>query len=401
MNNFEPSSVTPAVPPSVTPAAPPSVTPAVPSTVTPAVPPSVTPAVPPPVILSASEESYPSCHSHKNPLFVSLVVVAYNEEHCLPLILADIFAQDYPHPAIELLLIDSNAGNNPKQRQLMEEAAALDHDFRRIVILDNPAGYLPHGCNIALTAYEGDVFLRVDAHSRIPADFVRRCVEVLEEGHDVCGGFRPVVLKDPSAWREALLAAETSAFGASPASYRRSQQGSEVPSVFHGAYRRRVLDTVGGYDEDLLRTEDNDMSQRIRAKGFRIWMDPRIYSQQYLRPTLRALLKQKHANGYWIGRTLWIKPKAISLIHLVPCAFVLALFGGVALGITFNWLPLLALCGVYLLADLALSFAAVFTAENPRLTLLALPLIFPAMHVCYGTGTLAGIFSGLARRIFK
>jgi len=387
MNNFEPPSVIPTVPPSVIPT----------------VPPSVIPTVPPSVILSASEESYPSCHSHKNkiPLLVSLVVVAHNEEHCLPLILADIFAQDYPHFALELLLVDSNAASNQAQRRLMEEVAASNHGFRRVVILDNPAGYLPHGCNIALAAYEGDVFLRVDAHARIPADFVRRCVEVLEEGHDVCGGFRPVVVKEPSVWREALLAAETSAFGASPASYRRAQQGAEVTSVFHGAYRRRVFDAVGGYDERLLRTEDNDMSQRIRAAGFRIWMDPRIRSQQYLRPSLKALLKQKTLNGYWIGRTLWLKPKAVSLFHLVPCAFVLALFEGIVLGIAISWLPLLTLCGVYLLADFALSIMAALAAEKPRASMLALPLLFPAIHVSYGAGTLAGLFSGLAHRIFK
>ena len=330
---------------------------------------------------------------------VSLVVVARNEESCLPQILADITAQDHPHSNIELLLIDSNAGANESQRHLMEEFARCEHGFRRVVVLDNPAGYLPQGCNIALAAYEGDVFLRVDAHARIPADFVRRCVEVLDEGHDVCGGFRPVVVKEPSAWRDTLLAAETSAFGASPARYRRAQQGMEVASVFHGAYRRRVLDAVGGYDERLLRTEDNDMSQRIRAAGFRIWMDPRIRSQQYLRPSLKALLRQKYANGFWVGRTLWLKPKAVSLFHLVPCAFVLALLVGVVLGLCLSWLPLLALCGLYLLADMALSLASVFSAEKPRASMLALPLIFPAMHVSYGAGTLAGLFSGLARRV--
>ena len=332
---------------------------------------------------------------------VSLVIVARNEEGCLPQILADIAAQDHPHTNIELLLVDSNAGANEAQRQLMEEFAQNTHGFRRVVVLDNPAEYLPQGCNIALAAYEGDVFLRVDAHARIPADFVRRCVEVLEEGHDVCGGFRPVVVKEPTAWRDTLLAAETSAFGASPARYRRAQQGMEVNSVFHGAYRRRVFGAVGGYDERLLRTEDNDMSQRIRAAGFRIWMDPRIYSQQYLRPSLQALLRQKYANGYWIGRTLWLKPKAVSLLHLVPCVFVLALFAGVVLGLCLSWLPLLALCGLYLLTDLALSIIAALAAEKRRASMLALPLIFPTMHIGYGAGTIAGLFSGLARRILK
>jgi len=328
---------------------------------------------------------------------ISLIVVARNEEHYLPRILGDIVAQDYPHSSIELLLVDSNAGANAAQRRVMEDAASADYGFRRVVVLDNPKAYLPHGCNIALAVYEGDAFLRIDAHARIPQDFVRRVVEVLEEGHDACGGYRPVALESPSAWKETLLAAETSAFGASPARYRRAGRAQEVTSVFHGAYRRKVVDAVGLYDERLLRTEDNDYSQRVRAAGFRIWMDPRIFSQQYLRPDLKRLLRQKAANGFWIGRTLWLKSKAVSLMHFVPFAFVLALLAGIVLGFCLNWLPLLALCAVYVLADVALSIMAATAAEHARPQMLALPLVFLAMHLCYGAGTIAGLVRGFIK----
>jgi hypothetical protein len=124
-------------------------------------------------------------------------------------------------------------------------------------------------------------------------------------------------------------------------------------------------------------------------------MDPRIRSQQYLRPDLMALLRQKSANGYWIGRTLWLKPKAVSPLHFVPFAFVMALLAGTALGLFLSWLPLLALCCVYVLADLTLSLMAAFTAEKTRLQMLALPLIFLAMHGGYGIGTLAGLVRGI------
>jgi len=329
------------------------------------------------------------------PEFVSLVVVARDEEHYLQQILSDISNQDYPHDAMELLLVDSNVGDNTRQRRLMEGFAQAGHGFRRVVILDNPAGFLPHGCNVALAAYEGDIFMRLDAHARIPIDFVRQTVAVQQEGHKVCGGFRPVILEDPTAWGEVLLMAETSAFGASPARYRRAQMGREVSSVFHGAYSREVLDEVGLYDERLLRTEDNDLSQRIRAAGYGIWMDPRIQSQQYLRPNLRALLRQKAANGYWIGRTVWLKHRAVSLMHLVPFAFVLALIICAVLGAVVSWLPLLTICYLYAVANVALSILAALQIRKDHLQLLALPLVFLAMHVCYGVGTLVGLVRGL------
>jgi glycosyltransferase involved in cell wall biosynthesis len=337
---------------------------------------------------------------------VSLVVVAYNEQDYLPMLLADIIAQDFAHEATEVVLIDSNAGQNHSQRQLLDEFALADHGFFRVVVVDNPDRDLPSGCNVALSVYRGSVFIRVDAHSRIPADFISRNVEVLQEGHDVCGGPRPVALDDPTAWRETLLAAETSGFGASAAAYRRITAPGEVDSIFHGAYRRRVLDQTGYYDRRLKRTEDNDYSARVRAAGFTIFSDPRITSTQYLRPSLRGLLRQKAANGYWIGRTMWIRPGAVSMLHLVPLVFVAAVVVALLIGLLVPWLPLfryghlscwfalLGLSVLYLLAALLASVQAALRAPQIRAQMLLLPLIFLSMHISYGALTIAGLFSG-------
>ncbi|MCL1880339.1 MAG: glycosyltransferase [Actinomycetia bacterium] len=329
---------------------------------------------------------------------VSLVVVAYNEQDCLPDLLADIATQDFPHNMIELLLV--NSASSDCTQQLMQGFAAGQHDFQRVLLLQNPAGFLPHGCNVALAAYAGDVFLRIDAHARIPADFVRRNVQVLQAGHWACGGLRPVALRKPNPWGEVLLAAESSAFGSSPAAYRRNPQtaGVDVKSVFHGAYRRQVLEAVGRYDERLLRTEDNDMSLRIRQAGYRIHMDPGIRSQQYLRSSLLALLSQKAANGFWIGRTLLVQPKAVSLAHLVPAAFSVCLLATILLGIFLSWLPLIALAACYLACAIAISVKAAADSPQRNARFAALPLVVLAMHICYGAGTLAGLFRGLFGR---
>ncbi len=78
------------------------------------------------------------------------------------------------------------------------------------------------------------------------------------------------------------------------------------------------------FSENLLRTEDNEMHYRIREVGFKLCYDPRIVSYQYARSSFSKMLKQKYANGYWIGLTLKICPKCISLYHLIPFLFVSA-----------------------------------------------------------------------------
>jgi glycosyltransferase involved in cell wall biosynthesis len=326
---------------------------------------------------------------------VSLVVVAHNEEEALGGLLEDIVGQDFPHAQIELLLIDS--ASTDRTRAVMEGFERSNTSFYRIRVFDNPERFLPHGCNIALKAYEGDAFVRIDAHARIPADFVRSVVAVLEDGEFVCGGSRPTVLKDPTPWRQALLLAENSAFGSSPASYRRAQERSLVSSVFHGAYRREVYDAVGGYDKRLLRTEDNDMSYRIRKAGFSIVFDPSINSRQFVRSSLRRMLKQKEANGYWIGRMAYIQPGAISAFHLVPLVFVLALLAAFLCGLLESWWPLAVLAGAYVLANLGMTARALVQSSERGIAMAALPFVFLAIHVSYGIGTLRGLIGGLFR----
>ncbi|MDR0501400.1 MAG: glycosyltransferase [Coriobacteriales bacterium] len=367
---------------------------------------------------------------------ISLVVVAHNEAGCLPLLLKDIAAQDYPHELIELLLIDSASSDETHAIMLAFKNSVCDcissgdtkrQGFLDIKIISNPRKSLASGCNIALNAYSCEAFVRIDAHARIPKDFISSCISVLNGSNSnnvkqqyCCGGPRPTVLQQPTPWREVLLLAEESAFGSSPAKYRQegtSLKQTYVNSVFHGCYRREVFANVGNYNERLLRTEDNDMSWRIRSFGYKICYDPSIRSQQYVRASLRSMLRQKSANGFWIGRTLGISPHCISLMHLVPMFFVLALLIGSVLFFSISALPLAVLFFAYFLAAVVMSCRACLTMQKvgaqevgkqkvdaqevgkqkvgaqKNLRVFALPLIFFLIHVSYGVSTLIGIAS--------
>ena len=321
-------------------------------------------------------------------MIVSFAIVAYNEDQTLPRLLSDLKEQDYPHDKIEVLLIDSMSTDNTKR--LMDEFAAEGTDFRAVRVFENTVKTLPHGCNIMLENYTGDAVVRIDAHASIPSDFITKNVAVLQSGAMVCGGNRPNIIDDTSPWKNTLLAAEQSLFGSSIASYRCSTEKREVPSVFHGMYRREVYDTVGLYDERLLRTEDNDMSCRIRRAGFTLWYDPSIVSYQHTRNSLSKMLKQKFLNGYWIGKTMGINPDCFSLFHFVPFAFVIAiLFAALFVVNGIAW-PAILLAAAYGTAAVAMTVPSLL--RRPFLwTNLLLPFLFAALHICYGVGTLAGL----------
>lgn len=53
----------------------------------------------------------------------------------------------------------------------------------------------------------------------------------------------------------------------------------------------------------------------MRKAGFKLCFDPEIISYQHIRPDLGKMLKQKYANGYWIGLTTGVCAPCLSLYH--------------------------------------------------------------------------------------
>lgn len=338
-------------------------------------------------------------------MFITVCVIAYNEERTLGGILRDIVAQDYNHSDMEIILVNSASTDGTKS--IMQEFAKRNASgdeafgFRTVKVLENPKKILPAGWNVALSEYEGEAILKVDAHASIPKEFVRRNVEALETGEDVVGGQRPNIIDGPTPWKETLLLAESSMFGSSIAPYRNNPGKTYVKSLFHGAYRRRVFDKVGKFNEQLARTEDNEIHYRIRNAGFKIMFSPDIISYQHTRSSLKSMLRQKYANGYWIGLTTGVCPKCLSLYHYIPFLFVLAIIlsipGIIINGILFPEFNLIGILtslmwGLYGMLAIVMSVMAVVGAKDKRnITCVALPFLFLLLHLSYGTGTLIGL----------
>ena len=234
--------------------------------------------------------------------------------------------------------------------------------------------------------------MRVDAHTMIPPQFVTNSVKSIESGEWVTGGPRPNIVEGNTPWKHTLLLAEKSLFGSSIAPYRQSHQKSYVKSVFHGAYRKEVFDKAGLFNEDLGRTEDNEMHYRIRKAGYKICYDPQIISYQHSRGTWYEMIRQKYGNGYWIGLTLGICPRCFSVYHFVPLLFVLAILISSVLAICGVTEPLKLLLILYVVVNLLMSFLAV-SGEKKYGYYVLIPVIFLSLHLAYGIGTLVGIIN--------
>ena len=320
-------------------------------------------------------------------MIVSVCVVAYNEEKVLGKLLEDIQAQDYDHEKMEVVLIDSMSTDSTKE--IMDRFQQQMTDFKNVQVLKNPGKKQASGWNVAIKNFSADVMIRVDAHASIPPEFVRKNVEILESGEMVSGGPRPNMIDESTPWKETLLLAEQSMFGSSMASYRRSQKKQYVKSLFHGAYRREVLEKVGGFDEQLGRTEDNEFHYRIRKAGYQICYSPEIISYQHARSTLSGMLKQKYGNGYWVALTLKACPECLAIYHFVPFAFVGGIVVTSALAVCHHSLLAKLMWGAYSCLAILMSFMAV-KGQKKYWQQLLLPILFFLLHVSYGIGSVVG-----------
>lgn len=324
-----------------------------------------------------------------------MAIIARNEEAYLPTLLQDIKKQEYPHHLMEVLLIDGESTDDTKQ--IMLDFQKENDDFYSIKVLDNPKRIQAAGWNVAIREFTGDVLSRIDAHTRVDSAFSRLVISEINAGEMVVGGIRPSVIEKRTAWNRFLLAIETSVFGGGFNKSRRSKEKQYVKTMFHASYRREVFDKVGFFNEDLLRTEDNEMHYRIRQAGFRLCYNPQIMSYQYARSNFRKMMAQKYANGYWVGLTLKICPGCLSAFHLISFLFVLGIFGTTVLAVLGVW-QLAALMwaayGCVILAGMLLTLLS--DGWNPFI--FCTPIVMLLLHVAYGVGTLKGIVLGKIKK---
>lgn len=322
-------------------------------------------------------------------MIVSLCMIAYNEANALEGLFKDISLQDYPHDKIEIVFVDSMSTDNTYA--IMEKFKEDDFGFRDVIIVQSIKKNQARSWNAALMTAHGDVIIRVDAHARIPRDFVSRNVINLMSGEDVVGGGRPNITSDISSWKLTLLAAEDSLFGSSVASYRRpTTQKEYLDSLFHAAYRREVIEKVGGFNENLGRTEDNEFHYRIRQAGYKMCCCPDIISYQHTRNNLKYMIYQKYSNGRWIGLTTSECPGCLSYFHFAPFAFVVSLVLCIILALLGFPLFLYVLLALYGMFDIV-NTVGCCTMKNVQPQFVLLPFIFPMLHLAYGYGTIVGL----------
>jgi len=320
---------------------------------------------------------------------VSVIVPCYNEQATIGLLLDALYAQTFPREAMEVIIADGLSTDRTRE---VISAWQQQHPDLTVRVVDNPQRIIPAALNRAIAASQGEIIVRLDAHSVPAPDYIARSVAALEAGKgDNVGGVWEIRPRGTNWIARAIAVAAAHPLGVGDAHYRHATTAAAVDTVPFGAFRRSLLERIGGFDETLLTNEDYEFNTRIREAGGTVWLDPAIRSVYFARATLRALARQYWRYGYWKAQMLRRYPHTLRWRQALPPLFVLGLIVLAALSpLSAIARVLLALqVGVYTLALLAAGLHVAVKRRAPALVL-GFPLAVAVMHLTWGSGLLWG-----------
>jgi glycosyltransferase involved in cell wall biosynthesis len=335
------------------------------------------------------------------PRTVSVIVPCRNEKAHMAAFCEAVTHQRLP-TGWQLQLLIADGLSDDGTRELLQGWVQRDP---RLQLIDNPARIVSTGLNAAIAQAQGEVIVRMDVHTRYASDYIARCIETLEEtGADNVGGpWRARVAgsgASDNATGQAIAVAFQSRWVAGGARSRDVRYNGWVDTVYLGAWPRATFTRWGGFDETLVRNQDDEHNLRITRGGGRIWQSAAIESVYEPRSSFKALFQQYLQYGYWKPFVMRKHGQAAALRHVVPGLFVGLLALSVVPAAYGNGGLLALLLALYGTAVLLASGLIVAT-HRPGLSwsvVWRLPVVIAAYHFGYGAGSLWGWFDVLRGR---
>lgn len=317
-------------------------------------------------------------------IIVSVVMPIHNEEKYIRRCIDSLLLQDYPQEKMEWIFVDGCS--NDRTVEIIEE---YQNKYPNLIKLyHNPKKIVPGSMNIGIDASCGKYIVRLDAHADYATDYISKCIFYLENTlAENVGGVAET--KADGFVGGAIAKMLSSKFGVGNSHFRTNGESGYVDTVPFGAFKREVFSKYGGYDERLVRNQDNEMNFRIRKNGGKILLASDIHFSYYCRDSVKGISKMAISNGMWNIITMKLCPGSMSIRHFIPFLFVISLPGLGALGLLHSafWLMLGLEFLLYLSLDTVFS-ARQATSVEEFMVLLAL---FPIFHLAYGYGSLIGI----------
>ena len=245
---------------------------------------------------------------------VCVIIPSVRNSNELAIVLEGLAEQTYSGP-LEIIVVGPR---NDPGRAVAEAAGVRFVD-------DDGSRTRADACNVAIGATDSELILFTDDDVIVPEDWIVKLARWFER-EDVAGvggpNFAPV--KESTLWQRVIDVAFCSTIYTAGTNYGKVVDSeltevNQLPGV-NSAYRRSVLEQVGGFDEGAIGAEDVMLDHRIRMAGHNLWTD-RTAVMWHRRRNLSRVKKQ--IGNYGLVRTLASHqyPELHTFTHTMTAAF--------------------------------------------------------------------------------
>ncbi len=215
---------------------------------------------------------------------VSIVIPAYQAGDRIGAVVGAARNQDWKGGGIEVVVVDDGSADDTAERARGAGARVLTQENR------GPAAARNRGWREA----RGEWIFFTDSDCIPAPDWISRMLPLLEEKSvGAVGG--SYAIANPGSLLASCIHEEIT--------LRHEKMGGEVRFLgsFNLALPRKVLEEVGGFTEEYRHAsgEDNDLSYRIRKRGYRLLFEPKSTVAHTHPERFGSYLKEQARHGYW------------------------------------------------------------------------------------------------------
>ncbi|MGH7584600.1 MAG: bifunctional polysaccharide deacetylase/glycosyltransferase family 2 protein, partial [Gemmatimonadales bacterium] len=228
---------------------------------------------------------------------VSVVIPAFREETVIVATVRSVLEQDYAG-WLEVLVVDD--GSPDDTHGVAERAFAARP---RVQVLTKPNGGKASALNFGIARARGDIIVAIDADTLFDPDSVRHLIAPLSDPHvGAVAGNAKVGNRINLVTRWQALEYITSQ-NLDRRAFALLDCIMVVPGAI-GAWRRALVQSVGGFSSDTL-AEDQDLTLSIGRGGHRVAYADRAIAWTEAPDTLRGLAKQRFRWAFGTLQCAW------------------------------------------------------------------------------------------------
>ncbi len=223
---------------------------------------------------------------HKKP-FVSIIVPAYNEEKVLKASLESLMKLSYAK--YEILVIDDGSSDDT---YLMAKNMEFNHGDIRLKAYTKPNGGKANALNFGIQKARGELFLAVDADSKLSAESLDLMVEYFEDKEIAAVAGSVYVTNTDNLWTKLQALEYIQGLNL----VRNGQAYFKLVNIIPGPigmFRKEAVQKIGMYKDDTF-AEDCDLTLRLIAAGYKIDYEIDAISYTEAPESLLDLLKQRY-----------------------------------------------------------------------------------------------------------